>query len=126
MKQITSCLTTGLIILSLCSSCNYYKDDKLNPPEGFTCDTTSITFNGTILNMISVNCLHCHSNVAAIDNGSGIYLDTYNDVRSRAKAIFGAINHTGGFFPMPKDAPRLDPCLRLQFEIWINNGMPEN
>jgi uncharacterized membrane protein len=126
MKHIASGLTTGLIILFLCSSCYYYKDDTLNPPEGFSCDTTNVTFNGKILNMIAANCLVCHSNVAAIDGGSGIYLDTYNDVRARAMAISGAINHTGGYFPMPKNAPRLDPCLRLQFETWINNGLPEN
>jgi len=118
-------LTACLLILALFSSCNYYKDDKLNPPDGFSCDTTGITFNGKILTILSENCLICHSDVAAIDNASGIYLVTYADVKSRAAAILGAVNHTGGYFPMPKGAPKLDPCLRLQFAIWIRNGMPE-
>ena len=79
MKRIVLKLVTGLIILSFCPTCYYLKDDELNPPEG-QCDTTNITFNGTILNILGANCLLCHSNVAAIDNGSGIYLDTYEGV----------------------------------------------
>jgi hypothetical protein len=125
MKRIILNLVTGLIILSFCQTCYYLNDDELNPPQ-VQCDTTNITFNGTILNILGANCLLCHSNAAAIDNGSGIYLDTYEGVKTRAKMISGALNHTGGYFPMPKNAPKLDPCLIQKFDIWVRNDMPEN
>lgn len=126
MKQLVFLLSTGLIILYFLTSCYYNKDDKLNPPEGFSCDTTGLTFNGSILDILAYNCLKCHSNTAAIDAGSGIYLDTYAGVKARAKSISGAINRTGGYFPMPKNEPKLDRCLILQFDTWLRNGMPEN
>jgi hypothetical protein len=125
-KQSAFQIAASLIMIWFCSSCNYYKADKLNPPDGFECDTTNITFNATIINILSTNCLLCHSNVAAIDNGGGIYLDTWEDVKSRSTLVSGAINHTGGYIPMPKNAPKLDPCLITQIEIWIRDGMPEN
>ena len=124
-KLLTVKAATGLILFFFCLSCSYYKADKLNPPDGFECDTTNVTFNGTIINILGNNCLKCHS-AMAYDDGAGIYLDSYEGVKSRIKLITGAINHTGVYLPMPKNKPMLDPCLLLQFEIWIRNGMPEN
>ena len=89
------------------------------------CDTTNVTFSGSVWPTIELNCLGCHSGAEPSGN---ILLTDYNAVVVQANngRLFGAINHENGFAPMPKNAPKLTNCKIDQVKIWIENGTPNN
>lgn len=113
------------ILISL-SSCYYDSEEALYPSVSNGCDTTNVTFSGSVVPMLANNCLSCHSNSVAAALGNGIQLENYADVKTYSVRIDGAIKHTGGYSPMPKNGGMLKSCLITQFDIWIRNGMPDN
>ena len=107
-------------------SCYYDNEEALYPMVPGSCDTTNVTFIGTILPILNNNCLSCHSNNTAASSGNNIRLENINDFAARSVAVAGAINHTGSFSPMPKNGGKLKACSINQIEIWIRNGMTNN
>lgn len=107
-------------------SCYYDNEEALYPSVSNTCDTLNVTFSGTVVPMLAGNCLSCHSNSSASGSGNGIRLENYADVKTYSTRIAGAIKHSGGYSPMPKNGGKLNPCLINQFDIWINKGMLNN
>ena len=89
------------------------------------CDTTNVTFSGSVWPTIELNCIGCHSGAEPSGN---VLLTDYNAVVVQANngRLFGAINHENGFAPMPKNAPKLIDCKIDQVKIWIENGTPNN
>ncbi len=89
------------------------------------CDTTNVTFSGTIWPMIELNCIGCHSGPQPSGN---ISLENYASIVVQAESgrLFGAISHSAGFSPMPKNAPKLSDCKIEQVKIWIEDGTPNN
>ena len=89
------------------------------------CDTLNVTYSGTIWPTIQTNCYGCHS--GATPSG-GILLVDYNSVVAAANSgkLYGAVSHSNGFVPMPKNAPKLSDCKIDQIRIWIENGKPNN
>lgn len=89
------------------------------------CDTTSVTFSGTIWPIIELNCFGCHSGPQPT---GGINLVDYNSIVVQANngKLFGAVNHNAGFAAMPKNAPKLSDCKIEQIKIWIEDGTPNN
>jgi len=108
------------------ASCYYDNEEALYPSVNTACDTTNITFSGSVVPMLANNCLSCHSNSVAASLGNGIRLEDYGDVKANSVRISGAIKHTGSYSPMPKNGGMLKICLITQFDIWIGNGMPDN
>jgi hypothetical protein len=116
-----------LVIISLiCITCYYDNEEYLYPEINNECDTTNVTFSITISGMLDNYCLSCHSNNTAANFGNNIRLEDYSDVKIRSQNILGSIKHNSGFSPMPKSGAKLNDCLIRQFEIWINNGTPDN
>jgi hypothetical protein len=113
------------ILLSL-ASCYYDNEEALYPSVVTACDTTNVTFSGNIAPMLANNCLSCHSNSNSTGFGNGIRLEDYADVSSYSARIEGAINHTAGYSPMPKNGGMLKSCLITQFGIWLRNGAQNN
>lgn len=89
------------------------------------CDTTNVTFSGTIWPIIELNCFGCHGGPQP---SGGISLADYNAVVVQANNgnLFSAVNHDPGFSPMPKNAPQLAECKINEIKIWIENGTPNN
>ena len=89
------------------------------------CDTTNVTFSGTIKSIIDINCKGCHS--GANPNG-GVSLTTYAEVATVAFSgqLTGVINGTSGFPKMPPSGPGLDNCQIDQIEKWVNDGSLNN
>lgn len=89
------------------------------------CDTTNVTFSGTIWPVIENNCYGCHSGGSPSGN---ILLVDYASVVSVANTgqLYGAVSHSPGFVAMPKNAPKLSDCKIDQIRIWIENGKPNN
>jgi hypothetical protein len=88
-----------------------------------TCDTTNITYNGTIAQLLSNNCTGCHN--GSVPAG-GISLSGYANVQSVASSgmLLKALKGTG--VPVMPMTGSLSSCKIRQFENWINKGMLNN
>ena len=91
---------------------------------GEICDTINpVTFSGTIWPVIQTSCLGCHSGAAP---SGGISLGSYANIAIQAgngllmKSLRGE-----GVTRMPP-AGAFSSCRIRQFEIWVNNGYPNN
>lgn len=126
MSRKYSLFAIIILILLIIGSCYYDNEETLYPTLGVVCDTSNVTFSGSISPMLANNCLSCHSNSTAASAGNGIRLQDYADVKTHAVAVEGSIKQSGTFSPMPKNGGKLKPCLIAQFDIWVKNGMPNN
>jgi len=110
------------------SGCYYDSYEYLYPQLGSDCDTTNITYSGTIQPILSSSCLSCHSNSTAASYGANIKIENYSDVILRVNdgKLYGSISHTGGFSPMPKNSIKLNDCKVASVKIWIDAGASNN
>ena len=104
-------------------SCEYNNEEELYPIE--TCDTTNVTYHGTIAPLIMQKCFDCHGGTAEI---SGIPFEGYANLKAIVDAgrLVGAIRHMQGFAAMPRDRPKLLECEILKIEKWVSQGAPDN
>ena len=118
-------LITTIISLFF-GSCYYDNEEALYPSIDSTCDTTFVTFSGTIVPIMSNNCYSCHSNNTAASSGNNIRLENYSDVVANSSRVTPAIKHTGSVSPMPKNGSKISSCSITQWDIWVRNGMVNN
>ncbi len=129
MKKIISVISVlGLIVLlSTTEGCYYDKAQLLYPTS--TCDTTNVTYSGTIKPVINAYCSSCHSTAAGPTSGAGYILDTYAgfyDATVTKNRLMGSVNHASGYSAMPKGGGQLTSCTLSQFQAWINAGAKNN
>lgn len=113
------------IVLLVCSSCYYDKEHELYGTSA-PCSTATVTYSGNITNMLTANgCIGCHSGSSPSGN---INLQGHANVKTWAAngKLFGAVNHSPGFSPMPKGGNKLSACAIQQLKAWIDAGMPNN
>lgn len=122
MKKYFNNILFTAFLFFIINSCYYDSEEDLYPWLNGPCDTTNITFKGTIVPLLKDNCYSCHSN-ANSQFGGGIRLETIEDVKTLSGAILPAINHSGPI-PMPPSG-KLSDCSISMFSIWINKGMPQ-
>jgi hypothetical protein len=115
-------LIPGLVMcMTILGSCYY----DIEPNPG-TCDTSNVTYSGTIAGIIQSNgCLSadCHGGNNPL---SGIRLSDYNSVKAMETRLFGAVNHSSGFVAMPQNAGKISQCEIDKIQAWINAGAPNN
>jgi hypothetical protein len=118
MKKILVYIT----VIVLLSSCYYDKEETL---YGLTCDTAAVSYNASIVPVLTSNCISCHGGAFP---SSSIRLDNYTNVRAMAVSgrLLGAVSHADGYIPMPQNATKLSDCTITRFRIWINSGAPNN
>jgi len=126
MKRLYLTISAVFILFLFFVSCYYDNEEALYPTLSSSCDTTNVTFSGTIVTILSDNCYSCHSNSKAAASGNNIRVENYADVASNALRIQGSIKHLGSYSPMPRNGGTLKPCSITQFDIWIRNAMPNN
>ena len=97
------------------------------------CDTSNVTYGGTIRGIVIANCNSCHNGTSTggdddDDDDDAPNLTTYanlvaaiNDVG--ANKFMGMINHTRSDYMPP--SYKLTDCEIRQFAVWIRNGMPQ-
>ena len=130
-RKIISSLSVLLAFLALLisvMSCYYDNKEYLFPSLPELCDTTQITFSGTVQPVLGQYCLSCHSNTTAPAYGANIRLEDYSDVLLRAEdgSLVGAISHDASWSPMPKGASQLDECIITGIRKWVELGSPDN
>lgn len=110
--------------IALLQGCYYDVEEELYP-ESLTCDTTTITYSGSVYPILADNCLSCHSTAAV--NG-GVVLEGHSNAAIYANngRLLGAITHASGFSPMPKNLPKLPDCDIATIRMWIEAGAPNN
>ena len=89
------------------------------------CDSTKFGYANAVAVIIDKNCKGCHNAVTA---SGGVMLDNYNSVQTVALdgRLKGVINHTTGYWPMPRGGNKLSDCNIWQIEKWIAEGAPNN
>jgi len=131
MKNVFKIVNPLLIIVAAftVSSC-YYDNEETLYPRQVTCDTTNVSYAGTVKPIIDQHCLSCHSGGAP---SAGISLETYDDIASAAAipegsygSLLGVVKHSSGNSAMPKGANKLSDCNILRIEKWINDGTNNN
>lgn len=117
----------GLLVvaIALITSCAKEHVEKLSDNGGVVCDTSNISFAGSVVPILQTHCIGCHD--SGFPSG-GINLDGFVNVKSAANSgrLLGAITHSNGFIPMPKDAPKLSSCEIERIRIWIDKGGQDN
>lgn len=89
------------------------------------CDTTNVTYSGSIKPIITTYCQGCHS---GSQPGAGIDLTSYNGVKEIALSgqLYGSVAWLGSYSPMPQNGNKLSDCNIKKIQIWINNGSLNN
>jgi hypothetical protein len=89
-------------------------------PDTTVCDTSNVTYTGTIYPILDDHCIFCHSGA---NPTGGLDFTNYSQLAFVAEsgALLGAIRHEQGYVPMPKDGNQLDSCSMRQIEIWIRD-----
>ena len=122
LKRVLLCLCvfSALMVTPSCVSNN---EEELYPDQ--PCDTTQVTYSGTIAPIINQNCLACHG---AIAPSSGIPLEGYDNLKAVVddERLVGALRWQDGFSPMPQEAPQLPECDLDQIDVWVKAGAPNN
>jgi len=88
------------------------------------CDTTNITFSGSVMPIISSNCMGCHSGSSPSGN---TLLTNYTTILAQVNngKLIGTITYATGFNGMPV-AAKLSDCDVSVLTIWVRNGSPNN
>ena len=89
------------------------------------CDTNSFTYAGAVKPLMDSKCVGCH---APGNLGGGVDLSTYTTTRTVAVngKLYGSINHSSGYSPMPKNSAKLSSCEIRQVQRWIQAGALNN
>lgn len=113
-------LGISIILLAFLQSCYYDNVEDLYPTP-LPCDTSIVTYSGSIAIIMQDNCNACHA--SGFPQG-GVVTDNYNDLKTIADngKLWGAVNHEEGYSPMPKNKPKLNDCDLSKIKIWIDNG----
>lgn len=116
-------LFTVLFLTLALSSC-YYDSQEFLYPQASSCDTSAITFAGSVKPVIDNYCVGCHSGGAP--SGS-VNLDGYQNVYSVAQSgkLVNAIYGTGGLIQMPPGGA-LSTCDLTKIKTWVKAGAPNN
>ena len=113
-------LIFGLIIILIIISCNkaYIPEDIMTDPAS----SDTITYDSNINNIISSNCIGCHSGSNPQGN---LLLENYTQVRNATEngTLINRINNPAN--PMPSNG-LMSQSLRLHFDLWVNNDYLEN
>ena len=123
MKRLIIFITTISIFLIFFISCYYDNEEALYPTLSTSCDTTNVTYSGTIAPIMSTNCVGCHSGSSA---GGSIILTSYTEVVNHASRITGSIKQLSSYSPMPKNGGKLKDCSITQWDIWVKKSMLNN
>jgi hypothetical protein len=126
MKFILSILIISSVIFI--SSCFYDKEDLLygSTNSGPCTDSTVIvSYSQKVVPILQQQCYSCHT--GSFPSG-GIVMGTYTTDKAIGQngKLYGSVNYSSGFSPMPKGMPKMNNCQIAIIKKWIDAGMPNN
>ena len=116
-------LTISILAAALLlGSCYYDVEEELYPT--LECNTVNVTYSAVVEPIIKAKCYKCHS--AAINSGN-ITLEGYAQLKVFAAdgSLLGAIKHSPGYSPMPKNEAQMVECDIAKVEAWVAAGAPQ-
>ena len=124
MKKTSIIFTLIVASVFILSSCYRDSEEGLYRFVQSNCDTTNITYSGTISAIVSGNCLasKCHN---ATDVAGGYAFDTYAGLKvvvDNGKLVNSVTYTSNG---MPKTG-KMPSCQVNQIVAWVNKGAPNN
>jgi hypothetical protein len=127
MKFILSISVLITCIVSV-SSCYYDKEDLLygSGNTGPCTDSAgTVSYIQKIVPVLQRNCYSCHT--GSFPSGNAL-MGTYATDKAMAQSgkLYGTINHSAGFSPMPKDLPKMSNCQIITIKKWVDSGMLNN
>jgi mono/diheme cytochrome c family protein len=97
-------------------------DTLNNPPpvDTLLCDSSNVTYPGTVFPIFQNYCLTCHSGPTP---AGGLDFNDYNNVAFIAEngRLLGALRHEPGFSPMPQNQSKLSQCEIALIAKWVND-----
>lgn len=128
MKKIRSMAILIGIALAF-NACYYDKADLLYPNTtgaGGICDTAGVvSYSQKVVPILQTACYSCHT----VSNPSGgIAMASYATDKAIAVngKLYGSINHSAGYSPMPKGAGKFTSCQLATIKKWIDAGSLNN
>jgi len=114
----------GLMMAWSLNSCYSDNEEELYP-NPTSCDTTNISYSGTVVSILQNSCYSCHN---AVNQQGGIVLDNYNDLQTVINngSFRGSINHLSGYSPMPQGGEKLSDCNLTLINKWLDDGAFNN
>ncbi len=92
-----------------------------------SCDVENVSFSTDVFPILQANCTFsiCHSSSG---QANGIDLSSYDRLKATVtqNTLLGAINHSPGFEPMPKNAAKLPDCDIETITVWYKEGALDN
>jgi hypothetical protein len=126
MKKILIGAITIFMIFFI-TSCYYDKGDLLygNPDAPCTDTISNVSYAQHVVPLLRVYCYNCHT--GNFPSG-GITMGTYlaDKAIGLNGKLYGSINHSPGYKPMPQGMSKLNSCQVLAIRKWIDAGMLNN
>ena len=123
----------GVAVAATMLSISCSKDNK---ETLYTCDSTNVSFTGSIKPILVNNCNTCHSAANAPNRGSNIVLETYTDIINSGyidDSTTIANGGEGGLLymdvksgRMPQTGTKLSTCDIAKIKSWIFAGAKNN
>ncbi|MEO8068796.1 MAG: cytochrome c [Flavobacteriales bacterium] len=113
-----------LVVAPLLVACRHDARDVL--PPMVVCDTTAVTWSGTVVPILQTRCALSTCHVTG-GNGTGNFT-TYAGVQTQVAngKLLNAVQHLPGALPMPPNAPAIPACEIQALVTWVNDGALEN
>ena len=117
-----------LISALFISSCYYDKEDLLyGGANSVPCtDTTgTVSYIQKVVPLLQQYCYSCHT--GSFTSGNQL-MGTYATDKAMAQngKLYGTINHSAGYSPMPKGMAKMSNCQITTIKKWIDSGMLNN
>jgi len=109
------------------SSCYYDKEELLYGNPNAPCKDTiiNISYSQHVVPLLRQYCYNCHT--GNFPSG-GITMGAYTADKAIAQngKLYGSINHSAGYRPMPEGMSKLTNCQIAAVKQWIDAGLLNN
>ena len=122
--QITALLLFLLLPVLFFTGCYNDSYEYLYPELSGDCDTTNVTFAGSVQPITDANCKSCHSGSSP---SGGVNIENYTQIKALADddRLVNVINASNGYPLMPQGGSLPDCSIKI-IEIWVAAGAPNN
>lgn len=120
--------TILFILITALASCYYDKEELLygTGASALCTDTTgTISYAQKVAPLLQQYCYSCHT--GSFPSGN-VLMGTYAADKALGQngKLYGTINYSAGFSPMPKGMPKMSNCQIAVIKKWIDSGMLNN
>jgi hypothetical protein len=106
------------------TGCSFDNEEEFYASTG--CDTTAVTYSGSVAPILGQACTSCHSPDGGTPPNLNNYAEIKNYIDQSPNEISARINFVDGVAPMPQGGNKLPLCDIRKIELWIAGGYPNN